>query len=149
LRTCNKPDIKSILFLSGNIRPDYLRCLTLHGFKTIFKDKCHDYPAITHIYHCNIDSSGLYGKGFSYYNLLDPEIYYDINADNTMEQDIANRKYDLIIYGSYTRGMPLYEYVLEYYKSDEIILLFGEDQTIDEFSHIFVDPENPIFIREW
>ena len=33
---------KSILFLSGHPGVDYLRCLTLHGLKTIYGAACHD-----------------------------------------------------------------------------------------------------------
>ena len=43
-------DVKNILYLSASISPDYLRCVTLHGFKELFGDKCHDYPKIPHIY---------------------------------------------------------------------------------------------------
>ena len=30
--------------------PDYLRCLTLIGFKEKFKSNCHDYVKVEHIY---------------------------------------------------------------------------------------------------
>lgn len=149
LRTCGKPAAQNILVLSGNTDPDYLRCLTLHGLKTVLKEKCHEYPIIPHIYKSNIDPNTLYGRGFTYSNLLDPEEYYNSSADETVESDICNRKYDLVIYGSFTRGMPLYDLVREHYKPDEIVLLFGEDSTIDHYSHIYRDPLNPIFIREW
>jgi hypothetical protein len=147
LRTIQQMDAKKILFLSGNMGPDYLRCLVLHGFKMLLKSDCHDYPVIPHIYYSNIKN--LYGKGFSYSNLLDPEIYYNINGDDTVLDDIRNKKYDIVIYGSFTRGMPLYDVVREHYPPEKIILLFGEDETIYHFSHIYRDPLNPLFIREW
>ena len=37
-----------ILFLSGQTEPDYLRFLTLHGFKKLLGSKCHDYPKVAH-----------------------------------------------------------------------------------------------------
>ena len=149
LRTCDKPDAQNILVLSGNTDCDYLRCLTLHGFKMLLKDKCHDYPVVPHIYNCYIDPDRLYGKGFTYSNLLDPEEYYDPEKDATIEEDIRQRKYDLVIYGSFTRGMPLYDLIRQYYRPSEIVLLFGEDTTIEWFSYIYREPTNPIFIREW
>jgi hypothetical protein len=149
LKTCGKSDAKNILVLSGNTDCDYLRCLTLHGLKIILKEKCHDYPVVPHIYKCYIDEKKLYGKGFTYSNLLDPDEYYDITTDEMVEFNICNRKYDLVIYGSFTRGMPLYDLVREHYQPYEIVLLFGEDSTIDNYSHIYRDPLNPVFIREW
>jgi hypothetical protein len=70
LQKCNKK-CNNILYLSGDTNPDYLRCLTLHGFKTLFGIACHDYPKIEHIYKSdNINYKELYGKGITYTNLL-------------------------------------------------------------------------------
>ena len=49
LSKCNK-NVKKVLYLSSNTSPDYLRCLTLHGFKELFGSSCHDYPKIEYIY---------------------------------------------------------------------------------------------------
>jgi len=127
LNKVNKKDVKSILFLSGITKPDYLRCLTLHGFKEIFGSNCHDHPQIKHLYKMdNYDYSKLYGKGFIYTNLLDPENRND-NLDLTIEEDIKNKKYDIIIYGNYHLGMPYFELVDKTYDKENIILLCGED----------------------
>lgn len=122
-------DISDVLFLSGKKDPDYLRDLTLHGFKSVFKEKCHDYPKIEHIYKCKenqIDKSKLYGKGITYTDLLDHK-YNDPKRDQTIEDDIKNNRYDLIIYGNYHRGMPKYDTVLKSYNVDQVILMCGED----------------------
>jgi hypothetical protein len=105
-------NVSNILFLSQDIRPDYLRCLTLHGFKKLLGSKCHDYPKIPHIYKSeNLDYSRFYGKGITYTNLLDDSLHNNI-LDHTIEEDIKNKYYDIVIYGSYYRGMPYYEYFI-------------------------------------
>lgn len=119
-------NVNNILFLSGNTYPDYLRCLTLHGFKTIFQYKCYDYPKIPHIYKSNnIEYSKLYGKGITYTNLLDDYFYDGTHTD--IINNIKNKKYDLIIYGSYHRGMPFYDIIMDHYDPSKVILLCGED----------------------
>jgi len=141
---------------TGNTEPDYLRCLTLHGFKELFQHECHDYPKIPHLYkgeQTELPYNTLYGKGFTYTGLLEPEARMDV-YDQTVEEDIKSKAYDLIIYGSYTRGMPLYELVSATYPHDHVILLDGEDCAITNFA---VDPCNtskinplhPIFMREF
>ena len=127
LNKSNYKTVKKILFLSGDTNPDYLRCLTLHGFKTIFGELCHDYPIITHLYKINnYDYSKLYGKGITYSNLLDRTLHND-NYDTTVQEDIINKKYDLIVYGSYHRGTPFLDLVSKHYEPNQVIFLCGED----------------------
>ena len=84
-------NVSKILYLSGETCPDYLRCLTLHGFKTLFGTNCHDYPKIQHIYKTNdINFNQLYGKGLTYTNLLDPKLH-DETLNNTIEEDIKKK----------------------------------------------------------
>lgn len=139
--------ISKILYLSGNIDPDYLRCLTLHGFKEKFGKMCHDYPKVPHIYKSNdINYSNLYGKGITYTNLLDSTLHDD-NLDQTIEQDIERKYYDIIIYGSYHRGTPYYELVSKIYNPSEIILLCGEDIHCCNYPQL-VDRGHTVFVRE-
>ena len=49
--------VSSVLYLSGDSSPDYLRCITLHGFKTVFGSRCHDYPKVPHIYKTHHEKS--------------------------------------------------------------------------------------------
>jgi hypothetical protein len=134
-----------ILFLSGCVNPDYLRCLTLHGLKNCIGNKCHDFPKIPHMY-TDFKGGKLYGNGYSYSKLLDPSLRNN-DYDKTLLEDIKNKKYDIIIYGSYHRGMPLYPYVCEYYPPSKIILLCGEDLHCCDNS-IFVTKGHPVFVRE-
>ena len=137
LDKCNKNPTR-ILFLSGDTNPDYLRCLTLHGFKELFGTNCYDYPKVPHIYKSNIDYASLYGKGITYTNLLDSNLHID-------NPDITN-KYDIVIYGSYHRGMPYYDILSKIYKPDEIILLCGED--LHHCNHSLINKGHTMFVRE-
>ena len=139
--------VTKILYLSGCTGPDYLRRLTLHGFKTLFSANCHDYPKIEHIYKSkNIDCEKLYGKGISYTNLLEPT-FYNQNLDTTLVEDIKNKNYDIIIYGSYHRGTPYYELICSIYKPNEIILLCGEDLHYCNYIE-YVNKGHFVFVRE-
>ena len=146
----NKTNIKTvskILFLSGNTKPDYLRCLTLHGFKTKFGTNCHDYPKISHIYKSNnINYNSLYGKGITYTNLLNDDLHNN-KLDDSIVKDIKDKYYDIIIYGSYHRGMPYYDLVYNNYDSDKIILLCGQDIHCCNYNK-YIAKGHHVFIRE-
>jgi hypothetical protein len=121
--------------------------MTLHGFKILFGDKCHDYPKVPHIYKSdNINYSNLYGKGITYTNLLERELHDD-NLDSTIEEDIKNKYYDIVIYGSYHRGMPFYDLICEFYKPEEIILICGEDHHLCGYNS-WLNKKHKMFVRE-
>jgi hypothetical protein len=139
-----------ILFLSSCTTPDYLRCLVLHGFKLLFGENCHDYPKIKHIYKdSEIKYNTLYGKGMTYTNLLE-QSFHNESFNENVERDIMEHKYDIVIYGSAFRGMPLYDLVNVHYKPEEIILLYGEDIREDgkRFLMSLKEKEHHIFVRE-
>ena len=147
LKNTNYENVSKILYLSGETNPDYLRCLTLHGFKTLFRDNCHDFPKIPHIYKSDsINYNNLYGKGFTYTNLLQQNFRND-NLDNSIVEDIKNKYYDIIIYGSYHIGMPYYDLITEIYNSNQIILLCGEDLHLCNNNH-FLEKGHHVFVRE-
>ena len=127
LKQTNYENVSKILFLNGCIMADYLRCLTLSGFKTTFGKKCHEYPIVPHLYNDkNIDSTTS-GFGFSYTHILDPELRVDNLTDETVIDNIIQNYYDIIIYGSYHRGTPFWDIVVNSYSYDKIIMLCGED----------------------
>ena len=118
---------KKILFLSGDVQPDYLRCLTLSGFKNMFGSECHDYPKVPHIYTDYPDSCNVFwGKGITYTKTVDPEKRNN-SYDETIVNDIVSRAYDFVIYGSYHRGLPFFDAVSAIYDSKDIVFLCGED----------------------
>jgi hypothetical protein len=147
LRLTNFEHVSKILYLSGSISPDYLRCVTLHGFKKIFGANCHDFPRIPHIYKShNVPNNCLYGNGFTYSRLLDNSTHNDY-LDYRIEEDIKNKYYDIVIYGSFHKGMPFYDLVGNVYKPNEIILLCGEDIHACCYNDALTSGHN-IFVRE-
>jgi hypothetical protein len=148
LMQTNNINVNSVLYLSEDMNPDYLRCLTLHGFKTIFGDSCHDYPKVQHLYKSDIDyaSSPHYGRGFTYSKLLDNSLHKSTN-DASIEEDIKSKKYDIVIYGSYHRGMPYYDLVMSIYDPVDVIIMCGEDE--HQCSHNdFIRKGHHFFLRE-
>lgn len=147
LEKTNYENVSKILYLSQDVSPDYLRCLTLHGFKSILGSNCHDYPKISHIYKSqNINYANLYGKGMTYTNLLE-ESLHDVTLDINIVDNIKNKYYDIIIYGSFHRGMLYYNLISSIYKPNEIILLCGEDLHNCNY-HYFINKGHFVFVRE-
>lgn len=137
---------KSILYLSGCTKPDYLSNLILPGFKNLLGSQCHDYPRIDHINKDYPFAKQLYGKGFTYTRICDIDLR-NSEYDRNVEQDIRNRKYNIIMYASYQRGLPFFDIVKEYYAKEEIILLCGEDVHCLNYKHFSEDGFN-VFVRE-
>jgi hypothetical protein len=146
--TVGCPTPKRVLFLSSDNKPDYLRCLTLSGMKEILGSNCVDSVNVPHIYDDYGSTDKLYGKGFSFTKSVpasskSPLVHID---------EIQNRSFDLIVYGSIHRGIPYYNDVMKVYKPSEVILLCGEDMTIGD-THPCLGPEfsrrgHHVFIRE-
>jgi hypothetical protein len=147
LHSTGYANVKRILYLSSYMEPDYLRCLTLHGFKQVFGVNCHDCFQVPHIYKSDtIDYASLYGKGMTYSNLLEQDLH-DVRLDGTVEEDIKRRYYDIVIYGSYHRGMPHYDLVCSVYKPNEVILICGEDLHPCNYK-TYVSKGHHVFVRE-
>ncbi len=138
---------KSILFLSGDIGVDYLRCLTLHGLKVKYGSMCHDYPKIKHLYKDFDNSYELYGKGYSCSKLLDPNIHNN-NYDENIETLIKSHYFDIVIYGSLHRGLPLLSMVQQYYIPNDVVLLCGEDIHSPGCCNYFLNNGCKAFVRE-
>lgn len=67
--------------------------------------------------------------------------------DTNIEEYINNKYFDIIIYGSYHRGMPFFDTVNKIYKPNEIILLCGEDIHSCNYD-IYNNKGYNIFVRE-
>jgi hypothetical protein len=127
--TVGHPSPKTILFLSVDIEPDYLRCLTLIGMKQLLGSNCVDSNIIPHIYDdFGEKSNNLYGTGFTYTNIISaadkPYKYSEVE----IVEKIKSHDFDLIVYGSIHRGMPYWNLVKGIYHPDEVICLCGEDE---------------------
>ena len=139
---CSTP--KRVLFLSQDPRPDYLRCLTLIGFKQVLGANCVDSLHIPHIYEDYETPERLYGRGFSYTQIVpvsskSPPL--DIN-------DIQTHSFDIIVYGSMYRGLPYWDIVHSVYSPNEIVLLCGEDVEPNNNPHTMGERGYNVFIRE-
>ena len=114
--------------------------------KELMGNKCHDYPKVPHIYKSIMNCSRLYGQGITYSNLLDPSLHNNA-LDATILENIKNKYYDIVIYGSYHRGMPHYDLICQIYKPNEIILLCGEDIHNCNYN-TFLKKGHSLFVRE-
>ena len=130
-----------ILFLSRDVSPDYLRCLTLIGLKELLGDKLVDVPKIPHIYKSFPgDISKLYGKGISYTKILE-DLF--VNRENMVER-IKQNEFELVIYGSVHRGLLYHDLVQLSYPKEKIAYLCGEDFHQCQYSHW-----TNLFLREY
>lgn len=146
LRMSGHLDAKSCLFLSDQEYPDYLNCLTLHGFKELFGKECHDFVCIPYLYTNYPHPEKLYGKGFTYSCLLDKEKYRNNEYDKNIEEIIKSHYFDIIIFGSIHRTTKYWSFVNRYYKETDIITLCGEDEHICDKKELGQD--YPLFVRE-
>ncbi len=143
LDTLNYSGKGTVLFLNGDLAGDYLRCLTLIGLKEVLAEKIIDFPKVEHLYKGYPDSKKLYGKGFSYTQILD-----DLPIDrNQIEERIKNREFELIIYGSIHRGLPFHDLVCQVYDPEKIVYLCGED--LHRCEYLAYLHSSPLFLREF
>lgn len=143
---------KNILYISNPVDGDYLRCLTLHGLKELFKKNCNDYPFLGHIYKdCSenswIKKDDLHGRGFTYTNLIDKNEYHDFDEENNTIENIKNKKYDLIIYSSLHKDKPFFDIISENYENNKVIFLCGEDSHNCIYK-TYCDKGYKVFLRE-
>jgi hypothetical protein len=145
---CSEP--KRVLYLSGDPKPDYLRCLTLIGMKQILGRNCVESVFVPHIYEDYPTPTNLYGKGISYTRILPvsmkpPPVHID---------QLRDGKFDLIVYGSLHHGMPYWDEVTRAYPPEKIVILCGEDCDKDNpYKHMCTGPHLAmkgyhVFIRE-
>mgnify|MGYP001422976557 CR=1 FL=1 len=82
LKTTNNVNVTNILYISEEQDVDYLRNMTLHGFKKLFGSKCHDYFKVNNIYKNHSQNpKDLYGLGFTCSGLLDNSLHVDMSEN--------------------------------------------------------------------
>jgi hypothetical protein len=118
-----------VLFLSGSVDPDYMRCTLLVGLKQALGPAAVlDVPKVPHVYASYPESAAqtLYGRGFSYTRALadDPPLRRD---HVSVVAAIRARAFALVIYGSMHRGTPYLEEVCAAYAPHEVVFVCGED----------------------
>ncbi len=141
LKTLKYSGNGKILFLSKDIYPDYLRCLTLIGSKELLGDRIIDVPKVDHLYKSYpAAAENLYGKGFTYTKIIDD---LPIDRDN-IEERITHHEFDLVVYGSIHRGTPYLKLVSRSYAPQEIAYICGEDAHQCKYFHL-----HNLFLREY
>jgi hypothetical protein len=144
LTTIGCPSPKRVLFLSQAPHPDYLRCLTLIGFKQILGANCVDAIHVPHIYEDYESPERLYGRGFSYTQIVP----VSSKSPHLDIEDIRSHSFDIVVYGSTHRGLPHWDLVHSVYSPSEIVLLCGEDVEPSNTPHILGERGYNVFIRE-
>ena len=109
---------------------DYLNDLTLHGLRELYGEDVIDYPGSWYLYKDeiakrNYDTNLLWGKGFTYKNILDN--YNKIDRDD-IKQKIQNNYFNLIVYGSIRRSDLFLEEAIK--SKSKIIFIDGNDDNL-------------------
>lgn len=111
-----------ILFISSADCADYLCDMAFHGLRCLFGTEVVDVNRLWFMYQ-GAKLDGMYGKGFTLYGLVD-----EGNVDRTdISRKIANRYFDLVVFGSVQRCWDRLEEVRRAYPAEQIIFLDGED----------------------
>lgn len=114
----------SILFLTYTNAPDYLPDSLLAGLKELLGEKLIDIPKIEYLYKTyQMDTKQLYGKGFTYSKIISD----DATDRAHIEERIANKEFELIIYGSVHRGLLYHDLVKKVYPTEKVFYVCGED----------------------
>ena len=116
-----------ILYISKGDHVDYQDDCLCIGLKELFGGDVIDINKRSHIYDTFdiIAASKLYGMGMSVTRVLP-----DLDVDRTdIESKIKNKYFDYIIYGSIHRCGADINKVLQYYPSNRVIVIDGEDET--------------------
>jgi len=138
---------QKILLFQNKPCEDYLESCVQHGFKSVFHKDCHEFPYKPYMYeNSHIDVRTMYGKGFTYTEGLNNELY-DLSGDADMEKNIENREYDIIIYCHIHREKPMLEKILNYYPPEKIVLMCGEDEHVCCWRE-WSDKGHVCFVRE-
>jgi len=116
----------SIVQASGGYYNDYQNDLVFYGLYELFGNDVVDSTQIISLYkeyEGKIPPQNLWG-GMTAFWLIG-----DNNIDRTnIEDKIKNRYYDLIIYGSIRRCKDYYDLVSQYYPSNKVVLIDGNDE---------------------
>jgi hypothetical protein len=131
-----------ILYLTKKEGLDYQDDCLLIGLKELYGEEVIDYNKREHLYtNFNQDVKLFYGKGMTVTKVLP-----DLNVDRTdLHEKIKNKYFDLIVYGSIYRYCDYFNFILEYYSKDRIVIVDGEDITN---IHSVFDYGIPYFKRE-
>ena len=115
---------------------DYLSDLTLHGLRELEGNEVVDYPGSWHLYEDeikkrNYETDLLWGKGFTYKNILSN--YNAVDRSN-IGKKIEQKYFDLIVYGNIRRSNLFIDDVVKY--DNKVIFIDGSDDNFIEEKYL-------------
>lgn len=116
----------NILYLTKGDHVDYQNDCLLIGLKELFGSSVVDYNKQAHNYITYDEQAAkkLYGRGMTVTRVLP-----DLEVDRTdITSKIKNKFFDYIVYGSIWRFNSYINNILEYYPSNKIAVVDGEDE---------------------
>jgi hypothetical protein len=137
LKASGNEPAKNILFIDRALtkKPDCQSAMILGGLKNVFKSNCE----VAYPIDCMYKDSPFPKKphwwktNFNIYRILS-EDHRSPNEtkfnQNQIIKNIKEKKYDLIVYGSVTRSLELFELVKKYYPKQQVIGINGEDDLL-------------------
>jgi hypothetical protein len=117
-----------ILFISSANQPDYQCDVVYHGLKMIYGSGVESVNDMWFMYDDLIadEQKYLYGLGFTLYGNL-PSNFRNLQSPDVVRNNIKNKLYDLIVYGSIQRDRSYLNVVLSNYQREKIVFIDGED----------------------
>ena len=107
---------------------DYMNDMVFHGGRSLLGENYYESNCASYMYKSFLpNKESLYGRGFSLScRLDDPK---KVLANESIEEKIKDKYFDLIVYGSATRCKSFLDLVKKVYKKNEIVFIDGEDTT--------------------
>jgi hypothetical protein len=116
-----------VLYIASNQTNDFLSDAVFHGLHNIEGVEVTDFNNLWYMFN-DIDKSSLvnkfHGRGFTYYADLKP---VEVDRSNVLNK-IQSLYFDKVIYGNPRRCLDLYDQVSQYYHTEKIIFLDGNDE---------------------
>jgi len=116
-----------VLYIANNQTNDFLSDAVFHGLSSLEDIEVVDFNPLWYMY-SDINLTDLlnrfHGRGFTYYASL-PTKKVD---RNNIEHKIKTNYFDKVIYGNIRRCIDLFDLVRQYYNTERIILLDGNDE---------------------
>jgi len=152
LRSAGLTSGRRILFIDENLAEgvDYLSLLTLIGLYQLPGFAVTSMIPAPYLWSdWKGDATSLYGRGFGYSRLLNPNSRRNQSPVSVrmVRRALQGQKYDAVIFGSIMRNLRLHAYLQPYLDPSRTVLINGEDlpvdrETLDELTstgcHVFV-----------
>mgnify|MGYP000482751591 CR=1 FL=1 len=156
LNAAGLQEAESVLFIDPALREsaDYLSVLSLIGLKQLLGRHCVALPEVDYVFQDSVrDPFSLYGRGFGFSRVLDPECRSaELSTDTGFEGVVDSLAPDVIVIGSIARNFAAAQAVGAVFPMSKTIWLHGEDdppsyadaRTLRESgAHVFVRSIEP------